>query len=61
MRDHVPSPALFTCDSNGIHWRDPTTSRPPENYTNTLRLIMQHNIETVSDLFAEMFINIPKN
>lgn len=61
MRDNVPSPALFTCDVNGVHWRDPSTSRPPEIYTNSLRLIMQHNIESVSDSFAEMFIKISTN
>lgn len=61
MRDHIPSPALFSCDSNGVHWRDPTSSRPPESYTNTLRIIMQRNIETVGHLFSEMFINVQKS
>ncbi|KAJ8920161.1 hypothetical protein NQ315_011822 [Exocentrus adspersus] len=61
MRDHIPSPALFTCDSNGIHWRDPILARPPEVYTNTLRIIMQRNIKTLAHLYHQMFINIPKN
>ncbi|KAI4461984.1 integrator complex subunit 5 [Holotrichia oblita] len=61
MRDHIPSPALFTTDSNGLHWRDPTIARPPEIYTNTLRIIMQRNIKTVGHLYAQMFINIPKD
>ncbi|GJQ75867.1 putative integrator complex subunit 5 N-terminus [Trypoxylus dichotomus] len=54
MRDHIPSPALFTTDSNGLHWRDPTIARPPEVYTNTLRIIMQRNIKTVGHLYAQI-------
>ncbi|XP_023310330.1 integrator complex subunit 5-like [Anoplophora glabripennis] len=61
MRDHIPSPALFGCDTNGIHWRDPILARPPEVYTNTLRIIMQRNIKTLGHMYAQMFINIPKN
>ncbi|KAK5644511.1 hypothetical protein RI129_005811 [Pyrocoelia pectoralis] len=61
MRDNVPSPALFNCDSSGVVWRDPTTSRPPEVYTTTLRIIMQQNIETVGHLYCHMFIKIPSN
>ncbi|XP_031350418.1 integrator complex subunit 5 isoform X1 [Photinus pyralis] len=61
MRDNVPSPALFNCDSSGMVWRDPTTARPPEIYTTTLRIIMQQNIETVGHLYCHMFIKIPSN
>ncbi|XP_066144042.1 integrator complex subunit 5 isoform X1 [Euwallacea fornicatus] len=61
MRDHIPSPALFGCDTNGIHWRDPITARPPERYTNTLRIIMQRNIENLGHMYSQMFINIPRN
>ncbi|KAL1494259.1 hypothetical protein ABEB36_009883 [Hypothenemus hampei] len=61
MRDHIPSPALFSCDPNGVHWRDPITARPPERYTNTLRIIMQRNIESLGHLYSQMFINIPKH
>ncbi|CAG9762733.1 unnamed protein product [Ceutorhynchus assimilis] len=61
LRDHIPSPALFTCDSNGIYWRDPVTARPPERYTNTLRIIMQRNMETLGHLLSEMFVNIPRH
>lgn len=61
LKDHIPSPALFTCDSNGIYWRDPTLSRPPEVYTNTLRIIMQRNIQTLGHMYAQMFINVPKH
>ncbi|XP_023025427.1 integrator complex subunit 5 omd [Leptinotarsa decemlineata] len=59
MRDHIPSPALFVCDSNGVHWRDPITARPPEIYTNTLRIIMQRNIRVLGHMYAQMFINVP--
>ncbi|XP_072378563.1 integrator complex subunit 5 [Diabrotica undecimpunctata] len=59
MRDHIPSPALFACDSNGVHWRDPVNARPPEVYTNTLRIIMQRNIKTLGHMYAQMFINVP--
>lgn len=61
LRDHIPSPALFNCDSNGIHWRDPITARPPERYTNTLRIIMQRNIEQLGHMYSQMFINIPRH
>ncbi|KAG5897481.1 hypothetical protein JTB14_031106 [Gonioctena quinquepunctata] len=59
MRDHIPSPALFVCDSNGVHWRDPITARPSEIYTNTLRIIMQRNIRVLGHMYAQMFINVP--
>lgn len=59
MRDHVPSPALFTCNALGIYWRDSTVARPPEIYTTTLRIIMQNNIKSVGHLYAHMFTNIP--
>jgi len=61
MRDHIPSPALFGCDSNGVHWRDPITARPPERYTTTLRIIMQRNIDSLGHLYSQMFINIPRH
>ncbi|KAJ8941235.1 hypothetical protein NQ318_015667 [Aromia moschata] len=61
MRDHIPSPALFGCDSNGINWRDPIIARPPEVYTNTLRIIMQRNIKSLGHMYAQMFINIPRH
>lgn len=55
----MPSPALFGCDASGLHWRDPTIARPPEIYTNTLRIIMQRNIKNVGHLYNQLFINIP--
>lgn len=61
MRDHIPSPELFGCDSSGLHWRDPTVARPPEIYTNTLRIIMQRNIKTVGPLYNQLFLNVVDN
>ncbi|XP_018328216.1 integrator complex subunit 5 isoform X2 [Agrilus planipennis] len=59
MRDNVPSPALFTCDSAGVYWRDPSHSKPLEMYTSTLRLIMQKNIKTVGQSYCQMFVIMP--
>ncbi|XP_057653331.1 integrator complex subunit 5 isoform X1 [Diorhabda carinulata] len=61
LRDHIPSPALFGCDSNGVHWRDPIIARPPDIYTNTLRIIMQRNIKSLGHMYAQMFINVPSH
>uniref|UniRef100_A0A1B6D092 Integrator complex subunit 5 n=1 Tax=Clastoptera arizonana TaxID=38151 RepID=A0A1B6D092_9HEMI len=55
MRDHVPSPALFTRDSSGVMWRDPTLSRPPRQYTETFRIILQRNIGKLGQLYAQLF------
>ncbi|XP_059048319.1 LOW QUALITY PROTEIN: integrator complex subunit 5 [Achroia grisella] len=60
-RDHVPSPALFTCDSTGLHWRDPSTCKPPATYTDTLRLIIQKKISTLGHMYPIMFLNLEKD
>ncbi|KAL0892452.1 hypothetical protein ABMA27_015562, partial [Loxostege sticticalis] len=59
-RDHVPSPALFTCDSTGLHWRDPVSCKPPATYTDTLRLIIQKRIARLGHLYPIMFLNLEK-
>ncbi|XP_060801009.1 integrator complex subunit 5 [Amyelois transitella] len=59
-RDHVPSPALFTCDSTGLHWRDPSTCKPPATYTDTLRLIIQKRISKLGHMYPIMFLNLEK-
>ncbi|XP_014247878.1 integrator complex subunit 5 [Cimex lectularius] len=56
MRDNVPSPALFTRDANGNMWRDTSTSRPPKQYTETLRLIMLSNLPSLGSLFHTLFV-----
>lgn len=58
IRDHVPSPALFSCDSSGLHWRDPTTARPPPLYSDSLRIIIQNNIDKLGDQYAQLFFNL---
>lgn len=60
MRDHVPSPALFGRDANGLHWRDPTVARPPPAYTDTLRTFMHKNIDKTGDMYAQIFVNLPE-
>ncbi|CAG9785264.1 unnamed protein product [Diatraea saccharalis] len=60
-RDHVPSPALFTCDATGLHWRDPSTCKPPATYTDTLRLIIQKRISKLGHLYPIMFLNLEKD
>ncbi|CAH0727969.1 unnamed protein product, partial [Brenthis ino] len=60
-RDHVPSPALFTCDSTGLHWRDPSTCKPPATYTDTLRLIIQKRISKLGHMYPIMFLNLEKD
>lgn len=57
-RDHVPSPALFARDQTGLHWRDPTTNRPQPAYCDTLRIIMQANIDKLGDQYVQLFYNV---
>ncbi|XP_061378023.1 integrator complex subunit 5 isoform X2 [Danaus plexippus] len=59
-RDHVPTPALFACDATGLHWRDPSTCKPPAQYTDTLRLIIQKRISKLGHMYPIMFLNLEK-
>lgn len=56
LRDHVPSPALFTRDANGVMWRDLAAARPPKQYTETMRLLMIQNIAALGPLFYILFV-----
>jgi hypothetical protein len=56
LRDHVPSPALFSRDENGLMWRDATLARPEPQYTNTLRSTMQNNIQYLGILYSQLFL-----
>ncbi|XP_066991548.1 integrator complex subunit 5 isoform X2 [Anabrus simplex] len=56
LRDHVPSPALFTRDSTGLTWRDSSLARPGSQYTDTLRFILQNNIDELGYLYFELFV-----
>ncbi|KDR16305.1 Integrator complex subunit 5, partial [Zootermopsis nevadensis] len=55
LRDHVPSPALFARDENGLMWRDATLARPEPQYTDTLRSTMQNNIQHLGTLYSQLF------
>ncbi|CAB3244252.1 unnamed protein product [Arctia plantaginis] len=59
-RDHVPSPTMFPCDRNGLHWRDPSSCKPPTIYTDTLRLIIQMRISKLGHMYPIMFLNLKK-
>ncbi|KAK9510932.1 hypothetical protein O3M35_005604 [Rhynocoris fuscipes] len=56
MRDNVPSPALFGRDANGVMWRDTSTSRPPKQYTETLRQVMLNNLSSLGALYHTLFV-----
>lgn len=55
MHANVPSPALFSRDSYGNMWRDATQNPPGPQYTETMRLIMLGNIESLGELYAQLF------
>lgn len=55
MRDHVPAPDLFSRDTHGNMWRDSTQEPPGPQYTETMRLIMLANIDSLGELFAQLF------
>nr|XP_018898906.1 PREDICTED: integrator complex subunit 5 [Bemisia tabaci] len=58
MRDHVPSPTLFVPDANGIMWRDPALDAPNKQYTDSLRLVMQRNVDKLGPLYSHLFIHL---
>lgn len=60
LRDHVPSPALFTQDSTGLMWRDPTLAIPGPQYTDTLRFIIQNNIKELGTFHSQLFVTTSK-
>nr|XP_014282569.1 integrator complex subunit 5 isoform X2 [Halyomorpha halys] len=56
LRDHVPSPALFTRDANGVMWRDLAAARPSKQYTETMRHLMIQNIAALGPLYYTLFV-----
>lgn len=56
LRDNVPAPALFTRDANGNMWRSSADSRVPSEYTETLRLVMLNNIQSLGPLYCTLFV-----
>ncbi|XP_076180595.1 integrator complex subunit 5 omd isoform X2 [Ptiloglossa arizonensis] len=58
MRENVPSPALFTrSEGANIAWRDTDTSTPNVRFTETLRLVLLANIQTLGALYSTLFYN----
>ncbi|XP_055905945.1 integrator complex subunit 5 [Eupeodes corollae] len=55
LKDNVPSPALFTCDNNALHWRNPSTSKIPPQYVDILRNIMQKKLPQLGTHYHQMF------
>lgn len=55
LKDNVPSPALFTCDNNALHWRNPSSSKIPPQYVDILRNIMQKKLSKVGTHYHQMF------
>lgn len=57
MRDHVPSPALFSADPrSGLMFRDGSAARPPLCYTEPMRLVMLYNIQHLGELYRSLFV-----
>lgn len=56
MKDHVPSPALFHVDSNGLQWRNPQINKIPPQYVDTLRNLMQKKLSKLGQHYYTMFI-----
>lgn len=56
MMAHVPSPSLFTCDNNGLYWRDPSTSKPNAQFVDPLRNCLQKKLSTMGNLYYQMFV-----
>lgn len=55
LKDNVPSPALFTCDNNALHWRNPNMSKIPPQYVDILRNIMQKKLSKLGAHYHQMF------
>lgn len=56
MREHVPAPVLYGVDANGLHWRDPAQSRPPLQFLDPLRNIVQCKLPTLGAFYHRMFV-----
>ncbi|KAH8273120.1 hypothetical protein KR018_004843 [Drosophila ironensis] len=58
LKDHVPSPALFHVDTNGLHWRNTSSpqAKVPAQYVDTLRHLMQRKLATLGPHYHQMFI-----
>ncbi|XP_068152334.1 integrator complex subunit 5 [Drosophila tropicalis] len=56
LKDHVPSPALFHMDNNGLHWRNTNLVKIPPQYVDTLRNLMQKKLSKLGSHYHQMFI-----
>lgn len=54
MKDHVPTPNLFSVDANGLHWRD--NENPLAQYVDPLKNTMQKRLSTMGKLYYHMFV-----
>jgi len=56
LKDHVPSPALFHVDNNGLHWRNTSQAKVAPQYVDTLRQLMQKKLNKLGAHYHQMFI-----
>ncbi|XP_034115208.1 integrator complex subunit 5 [Drosophila albomicans] len=56
LKDHVPSPALFHVDNNGLHWRNTSQAKVAPQYVDTLRQLMQKKLSKLGPHYHQMFI-----
>ncbi|KAH8417992.1 hypothetical protein KR222_010192, partial [Zaprionus bogoriensis] len=56
LKDHVPSPALFHVDNNGLHWRNTSQAKVAPQYVDTLRQLMQKKLNKLGPHYHQMFI-----
>lgn len=56
LKDHVPSPALFHVDNNGLQWRNGQLCKIPPQYVDTLRNLMQKKLTKLGQHYYQMFI-----
>ncbi|KAK2717683.1 hypothetical protein QYM36_006454, partial [Artemia franciscana] len=55
MRENLPSPALFSKDSNGYIWRDFKDFHVETRYIDRLRLIVLSNIDKLGYFYKRIF------
>ncbi|KAM7364141.1 integrator complex subunit 5 omd isoform 1-T6 [Cochliomyia hominivorax] len=56
LKDHVPSPALFHVDNNGLQWRNGQLCKIAPQYVDTLRNLMQKKLSKLGQHYYQMFI-----
>lgn len=61
LKDHIPSPALFHVDNNGLQWRNSQLNKIPPQYVDTLRNLMQKKLSKLGQHYYQMFIMPEQN